>query len=138
MPIKYYSRQGFTLIQLMIVVIIIGILVAISVSIYEYFALKTRRVEGQEIMLTIQKNKENYLASHVIHECTLADLGNFESDDYTFAISGASGTNYTITATAKGGQMGDAGCIFMTLNQSGLRCPGADPRCPTHADCWEK
>ncbi|MCC7280189.1 MAG: pilus assembly protein [Chromatiaceae bacterium] len=117
-------------------VVIIAILAAIAFAYYQNHMLTVRRVEAQGIMLNIQGLQEQHLLKYTLYESKLSDLGNFESDEYAFSINGATNTTYTITATAKGSQTDDTGCIFMTLNQAGLRCPGADPRCPTHTDCW--
>ena len=138
MPLKYYSLPGFTLIGFMIVVAVIGILAAITFTFYHYSILKARRLEAQEIMLNIQNLQEKHMLNYIFYETNLSYLGDFESKDYTFSIKGATNTTYTITATAKGSQASDTGCIFMTLNQAGLKCPGADPRCLTHADCWKQ
>ena len=139
MPLKYQNRTGFTLIGLMVmvaIIAIIAILAAIAFAFYQNHMLTVRRGDAQGIMLNIQALQEKNLSNYTFYESNLSDLGKFESDDYAFAIKGATNTTYTITATAKGSQASDTGCIFMTLNQSGLRCPGADPRCSTHADCW--
>lgn len=138
MPKKCYFRPGFTLVDLMILVTILGFIAAIAFPLYEFYILKARRIEGQETMLKIQDLQEKYLADYMTYKRVLADLGNFESENYTFALSNATSTTYIITATAKGRQVNDIGCIFMTLNQAGVKCPSADSRCPTHTDCWKQ
>ena len=135
---KGHFRPGFTLTALMIVVAVIGILASITFATYQYYILSVRRVEAQGIMLDIQSLQEKNQFNYSYYKNNLSDFGNYESDHYTYAIKGATNTTYTITATAKGSQASDTGCIFMTLNQAGLKCPGADPRCLTHADCWKQ
>jgi type IV pilus assembly protein PilE len=130
MPSKYHSRPGFTLIELMIVVGVIGILASIAYPAYQNYVRKARRVEGQGIMLNIQLLEEKHRVNHATYEGTLANLGSFTSDDYTFATSNATATTYTITATAKGSQVGDTSCTPMTLNQAGTKTPSAG--------CWKK
>ena len=135
---KGHFRPGFTLTDLMIVVAVIGILASITFATYQYYILSVRRVEAQGIMLDIQSLQEKNQFNYSYYKKNLSAFGNYESDHYTYAIKGATNTTYTITATAKGSQASDTGCIFMTLNQAGLKCPGADPRCLTHADCWKQ
>ena len=138
MPLKYHSRPGFTLIGFIILVTVVGILGAIITPLYQNYILISRRVEGQGIMLNIHRLQEEYLSTHGFYLPKMSDLGSFESDDYTFALFGDRNKTYTISATAKGSQMSDVGCIFMTLNQAGVRCPGADRSCATRTDCWKQ
>jgi type IV pilus assembly protein PilE len=129
MPIHHRQSRGFTLIELMIVVGVIGILAAIAYPSYQDYVMRARRVDAQGIMLNIQFLQEKYRVNHPIYEGTLANLGSFSSDYYTFVISGSTATTYTITATAKGGQASDTDCTPLSLNQSGARGP---------TGCWKK
>ncbi len=129
MPSKYNARLGFTLIELMIVVGVIGILAAIAYPSYQGYARRAQRLEGQGTMLNIQLLEEKYRVNHATYEGTLTNLGAFASNYYTFAISNATATTYTITATAKGSQTSDTGCTPLTLNQAGVKGP---------TGCWKK
>lgn len=128
MPNNYRASRGFTLIELMIVVGIIGILAVIAFPSYRDYARRAARVEGQGTLLNIQLLEEKHRVNHAAYEGTLSNLGSFPSDYYNFAISNATGTTYTITATAKGGQTRDAGCTPMTLNQANVKTP---------TGCWK-
>lgn len=132
--------KGFTLIELMIVVGVMAILTAIAYPAYQDYVRRARRVEGQGTMLNIQLLEEKWRVNHPIYLGTLSSLGTFTSAYYTFAISGTSGTAYTITATAKDSQLRDTGCAQMTLDQAGKKCPEPDKPgmvCPTKSDCWK-
>ena len=120
--------KGFTLIELMIVVGVMAILTAIAYPAYQDYVRRARRVEGQGTMLNIQLLEEKWRVNHPIYLGTLSSLGTFTSAYYTFAISGTSGTAYTITATATGSQTSDSGCSPMTLTQASVKGP---------AGCWK-
>lgn len=121
--------KGFTLIELMIVIGVVAILAAIAYPSYQDYLRRARRVEGQGTMMNIQSLEEKYRVNHPIYLGTLSSLGTFTSAYYSFAISGTSGTAYTITATATGSQTRDAGCTTMTLNQSSAKGP---------TGCWKQ
>jgi type IV pilus assembly protein PilE len=125
-----FRLHGFTLIELMIVVTVIGILAAIAYPSYQDYIRRARRIEAQSVMMDIQLMQEKYRINHVSYG-GLADLGTFPSDYYTFAISGNTVSAYTITATAKSGtsQASDSGCTSLTLNQASTKTPDS---------CWKK
>ena len=124
------NQKGFTLIELMIVIAIIGILAAIAYPSYQDYIRKARRIDAQGVMLDIQLQQEKYRVNHVSYG-SLTDLGSFPSDYYTFAISGNTASAYTITATAKSGtsQASDTGCTSMAVNQASAKTPDS---------CWKK
>jgi type IV pilus assembly protein PilE len=130
MALHPFHRRGFTLIELMIVVAVIGILATIAYPSYQDYVRKARRIDAQGVMLDIQLQQEKYRVNHVSYG-SLTDLGSFPSDYYTYAISGNTASAYTITATAKSGtsQASDTGCTSMNLNQASARTPDS---------CWKK
>ncbi len=125
-----FRRQGFTLIELMIVVAVIGILASIAYPSYQDYIRKARRIDAQSVMLDIQLQQEKYRVNHVSYG-SLTDLGSFPSDYYTFAISGNTASAYTITATAKAGtsQASDTDCTPLKLYQNSKKEPDT---------CWKK
>lgn len=129
--------SGFTLIELMIVVIVIGILAAIAIPSYTEYTRQARRSDAQSTMLEIQLALEKHRANAASYATYAGTMPT--STYYTFSVTGTSATAYTINAAAKNGtsQQGDTGCTAMTMNESSIKCPGPDASCATHTACWK-
>lgn len=128
---------GFTLVELMIVVAIIGILAAVAYPSYRGFVMRSNRSDGKTVLLRMAQNMERYFTvNNTYVGATLATLpatdvwGSTISPDgfYTLSFAAApTATQYTVRAVARGTQVQDTQCATLTLDQAGLKTP---------ADCW--
>jgi type IV pilus assembly protein PilE len=102
------KRSGFTLIELMIVVAVIGILAAISYPSYIDSVRKSRRADAQTALMEAAQRMETFYARD--GKYTNATLANNKSPDeyYDIALDPNPGTStYTIVATPVGDQAND-------------------------------
>lgn len=130
--VKRFS--GFTLIEMMITVAVIGILAAISYPSYTEYVTSAKRADGKAGLLKAQLAQEKYRANNPAYG-TLAQIGISSSSPdsyYTIAISGTpTATTYTVTA-APG--FTDAKCGTLGVNQSGTKtATGSD----SAQNCWK-
>jgi type IV pilus assembly protein PilE len=134
------AQRGFTLLELMVVVIIIGILVAVALPSYRQYIVRTHRTDAKSALLDLAGRQERYFYSNNAYATSLSDLGSSNSaagEYYTLSIdtpAGASSTNYVLTATAQGTQQrDDALCQTLALNRAGqFSSTGSttnDPKC---------
>lgn len=122
--------KGFTLMELMITVAIIGIIAAIAIPSYQDFVNKSRRSEAHAGLTKMQLQQE----AHRMVNSTFAsafgtgsnDVHEPTSDYYTFTLSGSANA-YSVIATAKSTQTADTACTPMTIDQAGTKTP---------AGCW--
>lgn len=97
------QQSGFTLIEMVIVVTLIGILVMIAVPAYQDSVTKARRTDGQTALMEAMARQERFFTENNTYTTNLADLpyGTTSAEGY-----------YTLTATACGG--GIASCVLLT------------------------
>ena len=137
--------QGFTLIELMIVVAVIGILSAIVYPSYTEYIRRGHRADARAGLLQAQQWLERAAtATGQYPTAALPAALTWASDTskrYTIATTSATSTSYTLTATPKspGPQASDK-CGTYTLSNTGLR--GANGKTSGQSgydtDCWGK
>lgn len=123
-------QRGFTLIELMVTVVVISVLALIALPSYQQYVRQARRVEAQAELINLQRAMEKYRVNNPSYDGCVADgaCSLPTSDDYTYSVSGASATGYSLRAAAKGAQAADSGCSPLTLNQNSVKGPGG---------CWK-
>ena len=112
---KLRKSEGFTLIELMIVVAIIGILAAIAIPNFLNYQCKAKQSEAKQSLGTIAKSQEAYLAEYDTYADNVDSIGFAVKGDtqrYTFDIDRTAADAYTATATSmepgiKAGGAGD-------------------------------
>lgn len=105
--------QGFTLIELMIVVAIVSILSAIAYPSYRQFVLKGRRAEGRAALVGILQAQERYYTQYGKYYTGKADGANpFKA--YSGDNEGSSA--YTIGSALCAGDLAANECVQITAH----------------------
>lgn len=130
-----HRSEGFSLVELMLVLAIVGIIAAVAYPSYLNQVQKSRRSDAITTLLKVQLEQEKYRANNTTY-ATVSTLGlNGDSSEgyYTIADSGTPDANtYAVTATPKsGGPQSSDSCGTYALNQDGPYYSGYASR-----DCW--
>lgn len=131
------KQQGFTLIELMIVVAVIAILAAIAIPNYLEQSRKGRRAEAMRSVGEYQLAMERWRAENPSYaNCSGAGCGSGTypstptSDYYAMTPGTATGTAYSISAAPTGKQAGDR-CGNLVGNNTNYQ----KPRWSGDSDC---
>lgn len=122
---------GFTLVELLIVIAIIGLLLAIAIPSYRSFVVRTNRAEAKIALTEIANLQERRFSDTGAYTADLADLPYpAATDNYVIDMEIANANGYTIRAQANGPQAADdAACVSIRLNSTNTRTPAA---------CWDR
>jgi len=118
-------QRGFTLIELMITVAIVGIIAAIAYPAYTGYLQQARRAEGKTELLRLVDLQERWFMENSAYTTDIAGDLNWRtsSENGYYALTASTTGGYTFTATAAGAQSGDSDCPEMTINADGTKAP---------------
>lgn len=139
---SFRQQGGFTLIELMIVVAVIGILSAIAYPSYAEYIRRGHRAEARAGLLQAQQWLERAATATGTYPAAAAfpaTLKKVPNDRYdlTYAPAGNPVATFTLTATPKGAQTGDK-CGNYTLTNTGLRGAKGVTSGDIVTECWGK
>jgi type IV pilus assembly protein PilE len=143
-------HSGFTLVELMIVVVVASILVAIAVPSYQYEVQKARRTDARNAILDIAAREERYLSVANSYSALPTDVGytggawpqTVTNGYYSVTVTIPDpnyvglGPSYVVTAQAIGLQANDTACASFSVTQIGKQTALTSALVDNSTTCW--
>ena len=127
---KGITVRGFTLIELMIVIAVIGILAAFAFPAYTQFRERGWRAEARANLLETAQALERYHSVYYTYAQDTNPISLPSGSHFTVALTNANAGSFTLTATVNGVTT----CNTLTLTNTGQKGSTGG----TVAECWGK
>lgn len=134
---EHKNQQGFTLIEVMIVVAIIGILSAIAYPSYQEYVRRSHRSDAKTGLLQAAQWLERAATATGVYPTALPGGLQWTGDAskrYTISFAATTATSFTLQAAPKPGPQQSDKCGIFTLSNTGLRGVSLS----TVAECWDR
>lgn len=134
------SNRGFTLIEVMIALVVVGLLSALAYPSYQQQVAKGRRTDAKQSLLELSQRMERYYTERGTYVgAALGAAGLYPSVTnggfYDLSITAQTLDGFTVQATPRGAQVGDA-CARFLYNQVGDQTVSGDATLSA-VKCWQ-
>ncbi len=121
-----FRQEGFTLVELLVVMVIAGVLAMIAVPSYQASVIKSRRADGRVVLNdTAQRLERCYtqFGAYDAEDCAIADGEEIASQEgfYVLTVDVQDAATYELTAAPAGPQEDDEDCGSLILTNTGER-----------------
>jgi type IV pilus assembly protein PilE len=149
--------RGFSLLELMMAVAIIGILAAIAVPSYSNYVLRAQRTMAKTVLNQVVARQDAFFTDRKTYATNLGPTGlGYKANPfyigkdgnptdstsgavYVVALENPTATSYTVTATAYSTQQKkDTNCYKLSLASTGAKSATKIDNSAGSADCWTR
>ena len=135
---KSQSQQGFTLLELMMVVGVIAILAAVSYPSYREYTFRAKRTDGKNALVDLAARQERYRFNNNVYTSSLADLNMTSATaegHYTVSITSASALAFAAQVAPTATQSSDK-CNILSITNTGQKGT-TNSNSLSATECWK-
>ena len=123
-------KKGFTLLEIMIVVAIIGVLSAVAIPVYSGYTNRAKRVEAEDQLMTLATAEEDYFNTYRQYTISVQTLQKY----YGVEFGGTGNKHFSIEFPSQGNE---SRAVFRAVanvcfNKQGSNCNGS----AANVKCW--
>ena len=128
-PTKRTNQSGFTLLELLLVIVMIGILASISVGRYNRYVQESNRRAAVAQLYVLQQTMER----NRLQTGQYATIAEQTIKGYVISGTSNNGIQYVLTATPIEDDGGDMNCGTLSINHQDQRTVSAGDA----TECWQ-
>jgi len=143
-PARSYRIDGFTFIEIIVVLAIVAIIAAFALPSYRDATLRAGRADGKAALMQVASDQERFYSNNFTYSTNAVPLAttpaaSLTSRDGNYVVTvaacagGAIANCFVASAAPQGSQAADA-CGTLTIDQLGVRTASGG----TVEDCWER
>lgn len=134
------SVEGYSLIEILIALAIVGMLAAFAMPSYQAHIVKTHRSDGKAALVELANRMDSYFLDNLAYPATVSEVRSSDFSEeglYKLSIANRTNASYVVIATALNQQaIADPDCIILAMDSTGSTGTLGGTAVAAAPSCW--